>query len=407
MEKQREGILEKHWMVEMEKKRERECIVEDEEMNKEKGQKIMGKVTEGMMEVEDQGVVEEERKRVVQEVGGKVNVGSAKEEKFTVIDSVLSTVQSSTPEHHEIQVPQVPHEENMDIIQEKELEERVKKLKEAGVRRGRKRILKGIQKATDTGGGEGIREQEKKETVRSRSPEGRIYEICATIYEVVENEEGIEEDGAKHCRELIKVAGVRSMLLMISREQEKELERDQKKEQEKEQIQKEQEHKEVHEQKQDQENDHEQKQDQENDHDQEQAQDQENQKHAHSIIESIESLLIIDDDKAFNQNDADLMEMPEGLTSAKDIEQCQDSPHYLKEIALDREQGKQQKKQGGRNNEDAGVRPCEMGEGGSGAGIEETELTLAPSWKGESSWTKCKLFPSLLNTEIWRKDGQR
>ena len=416
MEKQKEGILEKHGMVEMEKEREMERIVEDEEMKEEKGTTIMGKVTEGMMEVEGQGVVEEERKRVVEEVGLKVKEGMAKEGECTVLDSVPPTVQSSTPEHLDIQLVHgakkmtsfyyVPHEDYIQIMKEQELEERVKKLQEAGVSRSRRRILKGIKKATEAGGGEGIREQEEKEAVRSRGPGGRIYEICATIYEVVDNKEGMEEEGAKQCRELMEVAGVGSMLLRIRREQEKELEKGQKKEQEKEQIQKEQEQEQVNKQ----------KQNQENEHDQEQAQDQENQKHVHSIIESVESLLIIDDDKAFNQNDADLMEMPEGLKPAREIELCQDSPYYLKEIALNPEQEQPQKKQGGRNKEDAKVRQWEKGEGASsegkeakesGAGLEETELTLAPSWKGESSCTKCNLFPSLINTEVWRKDWPR
>ena len=157
--------------------------------------------------------------------------------------------------------------------------------------------------------------------------------------------------------------------------------------------------------------------------------DQEDQEHVDSIIESIETLLIMDDDKAFNQTDPDLMEMPEDLpgpvTDKGQIEE-EASPIYSNEFEqvlesvleefVEEKESKQAKENNKREEPEAGAgtgagakeeQEIGAGEIEAESGEEETVLILAPSWKGDASCTKCNLFPALVNSEVWRKEGPR
>ena len=157
--------------------------------------------------------------------------------------------------------------------------------------------------------------------------------------------------------------------------------------------------------------------------------DQEDQEHVDSIIESIETLLIMDDDKAFNQTDPDLMEMPEDLPGpAKDNGQIEEeaSTTYSKEFeqvlesvveeCVEEKETKGAKENNKREEPETGAgtgavakedREIGAGEIETESGEEETVLILAPSWKGDASCTKCNLFPALVNSEVWRKEGPR
>ena len=157
--------------------------------------------------------------------------------------------------------------------------------------------------------------------------------------------------------------------------------------------------------------------------------DQEDQEHVDSIIESIETLLIMDDDMAFNQTDPDLMEMPEDLPEPeKDKGKIEEraSPMFTTEFeqALESvlEEGVEEENitrtnthykteeaearagtgAGVKEDQEIGAGEIEVESGG-----EETLLILAPSWKGEAPCTKCDLFPELINSEVWRKEGPR
>ena len=161
--------------------------------------------------------------------------------------------------------------------------------------------------------------------------------------------------------------------------------------------------------------------------------DQEDPMHVHSIIESIETLLIMDDDKAFNNADTDLKGEPKHLPGpGKDQEQQEASLPVQKEIRLELTPGKTKLEEAsfvtkyeedavskGQAEEketlaDGGKVAVEMKDketssvsGQSESGEEETLLVLAPSWKGEASCKRCNVFPALINSGVWRSEGPR
>ena len=162
--------------------------------------------------------------------------------------------------------------------------------------------------------------------------------------------------------------------------------------------------------------------------------DQEVPMHVHSIIESIETLLIMDDDKAFNQADTDLKEEPQQAEEESDIDQEQPvvSLTVQKEIRLQltpgiekqkeascvskykEEDGSQEQADEKETSAAGGKVAGEMKEketssvsGQAESGEEEILLVLAPSWKGEASCKRCNVFPDLIKSGVWRSEGPR
>ena len=154
--------------------------------------------------------------------------------------------------------------------------------------------------------------------------------------------------------------------------------------------------------------------------------DREDQTHVHSIIESIETLLIMDDDKTFHQADPDMRETPTDFPDKGNNQEQQEVFLAVpKEMELELNPGTEKHQDtsldGFKEQEAENVNIADGGKGagemkdeeaGSGrgepdSGGEETMLVLAPGWKGEASCKRCNVFPTLINSEVWRKEGPR